>query len=150
MIFDHFENVASYGQVSQRLARALAYARDFDATGADGTYPIDGDDLYALVVSYETEPAAVRTFENHQRYIDVQVMLQGCERMDVALSDSLTPKGPYDADKDVCFFEAPAACTQLVVEPGTFAVFFPQDAHRPNCQLDGPSANRKLVVKVRV
>jgi hypothetical protein len=34
--------------------------------------------------------------------------------------------------------------------PGMFAVFFPQDVHRPNCSLNGKTKNRKVCMKVRI
>ncbi|MDI6936784.1 YhcH/YjgK/YiaL family protein, partial [Serratia sp. Se-PFBMAAmG] len=38
--------------------------------------------------------------------------------------------------------------TWIRMVPGTFAVFFPQDIHRPNCAPDLPAAIRKVVVKI--
>ena len=36
------------------------------------------------------------------------------------------------------------------IEKGMFAVFYPQDIHRPCMQIDGPEKVKKVVVKVRV
>jgi len=34
--------------------------------------------------------------------------------------------------------------------PGTFAVFFPHDLHRPCCQTHGESLIRKAVIKIHL
>ena len=54
----------------------------------------------------------------------------------------------YNPDKDIIFFSGETA--QLVLEADMFAVFFPQDIHRPGMQIDGPEKVKKVVVKVRV
>ena len=37
----------------------------------------------------------------------------------------------------------------LTMTPGSFAVFFPSDVHRPGCLLDQSATVRKVVIKVR-
>jgi len=39
----------------------------------------------------------------------------------------------------------------VIVKPGEFAVFFPWEVHRPNCQAgDKPSQVKKVVLKVKM
>ena len=45
----------------------------------DGRHPIDGEAIFALVSTYETEPEGARSFEAHRKYIDVQYLLSGRE-----------------------------------------------------------------------
>jgi len=40
--------------------------------------------------------------------------------------------------------------TQLPLEAGMFAIFFPQDIHRPCMQIDGPEKVKKVVIKVKL
>lgn len=37
-----------------------------------------------------------------------------------------------------------------VLRDGDFVIVPPEDAHRPNCQANGPCVVRKIVVKVKV
>jgi biofilm protein TabA len=150
MICDLFENMALYCSAGDRLYKAIAYARDFDLAQPDGEYEVEGQDVFAKVMTYETSPAEQRLFESHQLYIDVQVIREGAERMDVSLGEELGVLVPYDAAKDMDKLAAPRVFSSLAMRPGMFAVFFPQDAHRPNCNLDGASRNRKICMKVRV
>ena len=36
----------------------------------------------------------------------------------------------------------------LLMTPGTYAVFFPEDVHRPFCQVDEPARVKKIVIKI--
>jgi biofilm protein TabA len=149
MICDLFENIGLYCKKGDRLHQAITYARDFDLSQPDGEYEVQGRNIFAKVMAYETSPAEERTFEAHSDYIDVQVIREGAERMDVSLGEKLGVLTPYDAENDVVKLNAPAQFSSIAVRPGMFVVFFPQDVHRPNCRLDGVSRNRKICMKVR-
>jgi YhcH/YjgK/YiaL family protein len=40
--------------------------------------------------------------------------------------------------------------SELKTDVGKKAVLFPQDAHMPKCQIDGPTSVHKVVVKVKI
>jgi biofilm protein TabA len=149
MIYDVLENGHFYFAASSRLAKAIEYIRAFDILQPDGQYEIEGKHMYAIVSSYETKPAEQQITESHKKYIDVQAILSGRERIDVALdSEALVINKPYDNAKDAVFYKAPVSYVPLVMTEGTFAVFYPQDVHRPCCDLDGTGDVRKIVVKI--
>jgi len=150
MIYDIFENLELYCKKGDPLYKAITYARDFDLSQPDGVYEVQGKDVYGRVLSYDTAPASERVFEAHKNYLDVQVLLEGCERQDIALAEELEPLEPYDAEKDMAKLKAPERYTTIVMQPGRFAVLYPHDIHRPNCDLDGKCRVRKICMKVRV
>jgi YhcH/YjgK/YiaL family protein len=148
MIYDRFENIGLYCRPETRLHRALVYARDVARTVADGRTDVDGDRLYASVATYETGSREERRFEAHRRYIDVQVLLEGEELIDVSLEMDLAVIEPYDEARDVIFLQPPPRFTSLSMAPGSFAVFYPHDVHRPGCHLQQRGRVRKIVMKV--
>jgi YhcH/YjgK/YiaL family protein len=150
MIYDRFENLDLYCRPATRLHQALVHVRDVARTAADGRTAIDGDRLYASVSTYPTSPRKERRFEAHKRYIDVQVVLEGEERIDVSLEKDLPILEAYDEKKEVMFFKPPKEFASLTLRPGCFAVFYPHDIHRPGCNLRGKRQVRKIVVKVEV
>lgn len=149
MIYDTFEHLVEVGGLGSLLLRALEFARDFDASRADGRYEIEGQALFANVMSYETK-AHGGVFEAHQKYLDVQVVLAGQEIVEVAQGDGLRCVTPFDKAKDVSFWEATGPCHSIVLRGEGFVVLYPQDVHRPGRQVNGPAAVRKLVVKVLI
>ena len=150
MILDIIANRGRCRGIGSGIERALDYLAntDFDVL-EDGRHEIEGDGIYALLMSYETEPQSVRSFEAHRKYVDIQFILSGREIIYWAPLEELAPAGEYDDGKDIIFLAGdPRARLQLT--PGSFVVFHPEDGHKPNCAWDGPEPVRKVVVKVRV
>ena len=152
MIVDVLANAERYHSLHPRLAAAFDYLAAFDPATPDGKYPIDGDAVYAQVQSYATKPAAEKKWESHRRYLDVQYLVSGRERMTVAPLGALAGATSYNDTKDVINYTGPTgAASSLYVEGGQFAIFFPQDGHQPGVEADtsaGNEAVRKVVVKV--
>ena len=150
MIQDTLVNAARYHGLHPRFAAAFAWlATNREIT--DGRHPINGDDLFAIVESGKTWDAAVRRFESHRTYIDIQVNLAGGEIMEWLPVAGLTVEDDFQPDGDIAFYRAPTiAPTRLHVQPDEFAIFYPSDAHKPVCHPpSGPTTYRKVVFKVR-
>lgn len=129
--------------------QALAWIKTYADKSAEGIYELRGQDRYVNVHGYDTLPEDQCRFESHRRFIDLQYCISGGERIAWQLTSSLTPDGDYDPDKDFQFYKPHEALSVLTLTPGCFAVFFPEDAHRPK-QSDGVNHSVwKLVVKVR-
>ena len=149
MICDTFGNIGLYCKDGDALYKAITYARDFDISQPDGEYEVEGRDVFAKVMIYETEPADERKFEAHKEYTDVQVILTGKERMDVAIGRELEAIGDYDQKDDFTLLAPADGYSTLIMEPGKFVVFFPDDIHRPNCNVNGTGTVRKICMKVK-
>ena len=72
--------------------------------------------------------------------------------MDLSLEGEkkLEPLSDYDSNDDVINLKAPSTYSSLAMKPGMFVVFFPQDVHRPNCNLNRETENRKVCMKVHI
>jgi biofilm protein TabA len=150
MIYDRLENVENYFDKNSTLYKAVCFARDEACKLNTGVHKLDGDALKANIDEYETGPVADRRFEAHQKYIDVQVMLDGQERQDVSVAPDLVPSTPYAPETDVAFFQTPESFATIHLSPGSFVVYFPQDAHRPGCAIgDTPAPVRKVCMKIK-
>jgi biofilm protein TabA len=134
------------------LEPAFEYLSKLDpAQLTPGRTPILGDDVYASVSKYATRAIETSRFEVHQKYIDVQYVVSGQETIGFCPSvEGLNLIEPYNAQKDVAFYTAPASYTRLEVRAGYVAVLRPGQAHMPNCHLDGVHDVVKVVVKVNL
>lgn len=143
---------------SERFARAFAFLREHDLSSlGEGRHAIDGDAVFANVMSYETVPAAEKHFEAHRRYFDIQCVVSGVERIGVTDLARAVPIGAFDVASDFGLFdvdpemgEGDAGVTWVVLRSGDFCVVGPEEAHKPGCALDAPVWVRKVVVKVAV
>lgn len=146
MIIDRLRNPSPLFTLPPRLARALEYLRATDMrTVPIGRHDLDGDDLFALVQEYTTRAADACVWEAHRRYIDVQFVVTGAERMGVASLAQLREREAYDAARDVAFFEPGSEF--VTVRAGMFAIFGPEDVHSPGHAAGQPGLVRKVVVK---
>ncbi len=114
----------------------------------NGSYPIADAALFANVNSYPSTPGKTDEFETHQTYVDLHILLSGEERIYLSEVSLLQPYQPYDADKDVAFWKG-SEQTSLILRPGTFALFFPQDAHQVGrSSTEDITFIRKIVFKI--
>jgi YhcH/YjgK/YiaL family protein len=152
MIFGHVDDLESgFAWLPKPLRTAVGHLKstDFEALAA-GNYDLQGKDIYVQVIDMMTKPFAETRPEVHRRYIDVQFLVRGRERIGVA-SDTGNNAVAEDllTDRDLLFYAGMQNESTLTMTPGSFAVFFPSDVHRPACAVETPEAIRKVVVKVR-
>ena len=136
----------------EAILQAQHYLRDHDFSKmADGKYTI-ADGITANVQRYETKPVAECRPESHEKYVDIQYIVEGEEYMGwCPLSPDLQVSEAYDAAKDVGFFARLVPDSDIVLTPGAFAVLYPEDVHRPKGAVDdAPTHVTKVVVKVPV
>lgn len=114
-----------------------------------GRYEIDGES-YASVDEYKTQPKAERHPEGHRQYIDIQYIAAGRE----IIYHSFLKKGSEVtdqwADRDLFFYKDSSDETELKLEAGDYAVFFPEDIHRPCCVWHTSTNVKKIVIKVKI
>ncbi|QQL50442.1 YhcH/YjgK/YiaL family protein [Mucilaginibacter ginkgonis] len=113
-----------------------------------GKHIIDGDKAYANVTLAPSKAFDDTRWESHRNYIDLQYVISGAEKIGRADIDKATVTMQYDDKRDLANYTAEGKF--YTATPGTFYLFFPQDAHRPSIKVDGYDMVKKLVVKIRV
>jgi biofilm protein TabA len=113
-----------------------------------GKYVIDGKEVYATVTEGPEKTFDQSTWESHRKYIDLQYVIKGKEKIGVAPVSSATIIKPYNETSDGANYTAEGQ--YYIAEPGAFFLFFPGDAHRPNIKVDGYDVVKKMVIKIRV
>lgn len=149
MILDKLENADLYAGITENLKKGFDFLKNTDLQTVEiGKYEIDGKNVFALVSEYDSKKHEDCRLESHRAYADIQYIVSGREAIGFAPLNGQTVTAEYNSEKDIVFFSGET--TQLIVEAGIFAVFFPQDVHRPCMQIDGPEKVKKVVVKVKL
>ncbi len=148
MVLDTLVNSARYAGMHPGFARAFEFLATTDlASLAPGRHEIDGDRLYVSIDHKEGRGEEGARLEAHRRYIDIQYTIEGDELIGwMPLAKCKAPDGPFDEKKDVVLF-GDRPTTLVAVPPGSFAIFFPHDAHAP---LAGRGHMKKAIVKIAV
>jgi len=148
MVLDALAAADRYAALHPAFARAFTFLAATDlAALPTGRNDLDGDALFVILDRTDGRGREGARLEAHRRYIDIQYTIGGDEEIGWApLASCATPDGAFDEAKDIVFFrDAPSAW--LRVPAGSFAIFFPDDAHAP---LAGRGALVKAIVKIAV
>ena len=150
MILDTLENAPLYRPISKGLSAAFDYLRHTDLLALpSGRVEIAGPELYAAVHEYHGKaPSEALVWEAHRRYIDVQYVIRGVERMGITHLKNVSITKPYDEAIDALLGTATGDI--VTVPAGSFVVFYPHDLHAPGISGGGDEAIKKIVVKVAV
>ncbi len=109
------------------------------------------DGSFVIEQVYQAKLRPEVFFESHRKYIDVQVIVEGAERMEVEDIGRLTVSQPYLEERDLIKYADTGAASLLTMPAGNVAIFFPVDGHMSTLQpAVGPVLVRKAVVKVPV
>jgi len=128
--------------------KAFAFLKDSDLQAMPvGRHAIDGDNVYAMITENPTKDPDSTKWESHRNYIDLQSVIKGEEKIGVADITKLTITMPYDASKDLANYSGNGKFYTAL--PGTFFLFFPGDAHRPNITTNENKPDKKIVIKIR-
>jgi YhcH/YjgK/YiaL family protein len=149
MIKDYLRNAEVYYNLSQNLKKGLLWLEKTNLEDlADGRYEIDGEKIYASVQTYETKDDA--NYESHRRYIDIQYIVKGAEKIGVTDLSNCKTCIEYDDVRDLEFYNIECCEEYIGLKDGQFAIFYPHDAHKPSISIDTKSSVKKIVVKVKI
>lgn len=144
MIFDTLNRLGQYRGICAGLDKLIDFtlSHELNALPA-GRNEIDGD-LAWMNVNVAPLVPETDLYERHLEHLDLQIPLDAGEIITVKPVEELE----WDFEGETGFTHGPAG-TPLHMVPGTFAVFFPGDAHNCGISEDGQTSCRKLVGKAK-
>lgn len=146
---DAVEFVKQYRRNKIYWNKAFAFLKNNDLQKLpNGKYTIDDDNVFATVTEDSTKDFDKTKWESHHKYIDLQYVIKGEEKIGVCPVAKATLTNVYNEKKDVANYTAEGKIYTAV--PGTFFIFFPTDAHRPGITTGGNKADKKIIIKIKV
>lgn len=115
----------------------------------DGRYELDGNKLVALPQGYNTHPFSAKLFETHKKYIDIQYIISGSEKIYLGDPSGMAVAVEFSEEKDIAFHDGRGPAVDMA--PGDFMIIWPHEAHAPGCDPAAEAvAVRKIILKVVV
>jgi YhcH/YjgK/YiaL family protein len=148
MVLDSLKNSGKYFSLNPYFKKAFEYIAANDLSKSEpGKIILDGDNLYISVMEIEGKKPENAKMEAHKKYIDIQVVLEGVETMGwLSIDNCKEELESYNEQKDIIFYkDKPTA--NVVVNPGEFTIFFPEDGHAPAI---GEGHIKKAVIKILI
>lgn len=128
--------------------KAFQFLKNTDLkTLANGRHTIDGTNVYAIVSEAPTKDYDKTAFESHEKYIDLQYVISGEEAMAKVPVSTVVVSRPYNEAADIAFYTGDGE--RFLVPAGSFTLFFPTEAHRPNITPGGNGIVKKIVIKIK-
>ena len=146
MIIDRIKNIEYYESILPGLKNGLNTLRQLPSQEV-GRYEFEGG--FLMIQEGTTKPMSGGTFEAHRKYVDVQIMLHGCEELAWEEYDLLNSVVPYNEEKDQERLDGERNHSMLISE-GMFFAAFPQDGHKAVSHTGEPHHYRKAVMKLRL
>lgn len=147
MVVDTLNNLEKYVSLNPLFAQAVDFIKTHNLQAMEvGKTELKGSDLVVNIAQTSPKTKEQAKLETHNVFIDIQMPLSSTEVMGyTAAKDCVPANAPYNAERDITFFEG-LADSYIPVKPGMFAIFFPQDGHAPGISPDGV---KKMIVKVK-
>ncbi len=147
MIIDTIDNLGKYVALNPLFAEVVEFLKSNDLQAMEaGSYSIKDKDV-ALKLSLTKQRTKDTAFlETHIEMIDIQIPITCAETFGYTPLCDL-PDYEYNAEKDITKYGDTKAQTYVTVNPGQFAIFFPQDGHAP-CIIEEKEI-KKAIFKVK-
>ncbi|MBQ4107208.1 MAG: YhcH/YjgK/YiaL family protein [Lentisphaeria bacterium] len=149
MIYDRLENLPQYAGLNPAIFDRIGeFLKTVTPQTEAGRHILVPEQLFADVLYYNTKPLEECKVEVHERFIDVQVILEGSETI-AGLSAAGLELADKNAERDyeLYAYRAGNPEVQFPVQAGEFAVFFPGEGHLTGLN-PARAAIRKIVFKI--
>lgn len=150
MIIGNISKIKNLNKILFNILRENSLSMESLKLANTGTYRPENKDWFYMITSEKPGKPEEKIAEFHHKYIDIQMVISGCEDIYYSLNEidkmDIIEKGPdlfflpnHDNNQKVTLFE------------GDFAVFFPNEVHKPMCIGEKTSdVIKKVVVKIPV
>ena len=110
---------------------------------------VDGTNVFINRDTYVANPKELCFFENHENYLDLQIVLKGQEVFGYTdiTNPTLVETVPYNPEKDVTKYSATEDTIYITLEEG-FALVFNEDIHLAKAKVNDELVE-KAVVKIK-
>ena len=151
MIFGDLENADKYFSLERNIKKGFEFLLNSDLENMpDGKHVIDDDTIYANIQTLKTKPLSEKKWEAHRKYIDIQYVIRGREKMGFGLLKNFNKTvSEYDENKDITFLEG-EKYNFINVDKGNFVIFYPDDVHAPMLSVDSCEEIKKVIVKIKI
>ena len=145
MIVDKLSNIDLYTNIPDNIKE---FIKNIDKDIELGRYELDNG-AYDNVEQYLTKSVSEGKFESHKKYIDIQLLLSGSEKIYYNYDINLPQLEPYNENKDITFYETEVSKSDYVTLDGTnFMLIFPHELHAPQIMAKTQQKVKKVVVKL--
>ncbi|MCU7490808.1 MAG: YhcH/YjgK/YiaL family protein [Bacteroidota bacterium] len=148
MVFDSISNFYNYVSIHPQFSSVSGFLSVVNIAALPaGRHFVNEDGAFANVDEYKTKDISEGFIEFHKKYIDIQIILRGKEKIGICNKDSAREL-EFNEEKDFGKLEGKADF--ITLNENYFVIFFPHDGHMPQIMAESPESVKKMVIKVPV
>ena len=142
--------LSAYAQLNPYFAKAFEDIKKIIAEKTEaGKYIVEEDTYFYMVQEYEAKLLENSKYEMHEKFIDIQVILEGEEEIRFDKPENLKP-GIEPKGDNVFFTIESDTCTTAVLSEGDLSIIYPGEPHAPGIRHSEEKKNiRKIVFKIK-
>lgn len=116
--------------------------------GLGKSLPVDQpDSVKKINLKYFTKDLDYKNFENHKKYIDLHIILEGSEKIGLNYVEDLKPLTDYDEVQDFQLFQG-VSKEELILHKEEFILLFPGEVHITGGKIKESEEITKIVYKI--
>lgn len=147
MIICKLSELEHYKKESANIKTAIDYVLSHDLKELPfGKTIIDGESVYINKSQIETKSENEIPYEVHEKYIDLQIDLEGDENIFLTNDTSCLIR-EYDEENDYALYSSPLNSTVLNLDNSNCTFLFPGELHKPGVKRN-TEKTIKCVVKI--
>ena len=151
MIKNSLKYTKNYYNLSEKIKLGLEYLENNDLKDTpNGKYEILGQDVFINIQDYTSKPEIQGKWEAHRKYIDIQFMIKGTEKIGVGEIQDYETTEAYSEENDVEFLKTDKPSQFITMNENDYIILYPYDVHMPQITVDEPSYVKKAVLKISV
>ncbi|MFR3298561.1 MAG: YhcH/YjgK/YiaL family protein [Fusobacterium sp.] len=150
MIYGELRELKFYKGISKNLDKAIECIESGAyKTAPEGKNIIDGDTVFFYCQTVKTQPVEERFFEGHKKYIDIQIVINGEEKIGYSTRSNVVRTTPWNRETDFEKYEG-SVDHLFELNGDTFIILFPEEPHMPLVHGEnGPMEIKKVVFKIK-
>lgn len=151
MIVDHISNLKNYVTLNPNIKTVIDYLEANDVSKLLGNYQIN-DQVKLIRENYMPKALQACSFESHQVYGDIQLVLDGIEIFGYLDKNNIMFQviEPYDASKDVEKGISLGYFSTVLLTKGMFAMVLKNELHMPKLSNGTMNEVKKAVFKIKL
>ncbi len=152
MIIDQFENLSRYQFQDENMEEARQYLLTHDVLAMEEKTHIIKEGEITLIFQDALQKSIVESkYEAHRQFVDIHIPLEGTDFIRSIKTSNLQVDGVFDTDNDFILGDYRGEnYTDCFFTPGSFGIYFPEDAHLAKATTREPKKVKKFVMKVKL
>ncbi len=137
-------------KIKELSEEVYRYVKDTDMKSVPLGRHFFHNHIYANVEEYSTKNRSSARFESHRKYIDIQYIISGSEKIIVDDVKKLEVMEKYVPERDIAFYYDRGKGREYELKEGDFLILYPEEGHMPCISIDeeDPKHVKKMVFKI--